>query len=116
MIRPLRLGLPVLFLLSLPPAAWAAGGVPVPVRPPAEMLARPAAPLEVAEIALRDAEGAALAPPLVMAEGRAYDWAVEWRAPAAVAGGDYRLAVTLDISGPVVASETPVSWNGPVPA
>ena len=116
MIRPLQWGLTVLLLAALPPAAWTAGGVPVPVRPPAEMLARPAAPLEVAAITLRDAEGAALTPPLVMAEGRAYDWSVEWRAPAAVAGGDYRLAVTLDISGPVVASETPVSWNGPVPA
>lgn len=108
-----RLLAPLLLACSL--VAAAGEGIPVPVRPPAETLARPAAPLEVAELVLRDAEGAALAPPLVMAEGESYDWSAGWRAPAWVNGGEYRLAVTLDISGPVVASEAPVTWRGSVP-
>ena len=102
-------------LLACVWGAAAGDGIPVPVRPPAETLARPAAPLEVAELVLRDAQGAALAPPLVMAEGQAYEWSAGWRAPAPVTGGDYRLAVSLDISGPVVASETPVTWRDSMP-
>ena len=102
-----------LFLACL--FAAAGDGIPIPVRPPAETLARPAAPLEVAELVLRDAGGVALAPPLVMTEGEGYDWSVGWRVPALVTGGDYRLAVTLDISGPVVTSETVVPWDGPAP-
>jgi hypothetical protein len=105
--------LPLFLVCSL--GAAAGDGIPIPVRPPAETLARPAAPLEVAELVLRDAKGTALAPPLVMAEGEGYDWSAGWRAPAPVTGGDYRLAVTLDISGPLVASETGVSWSGSTP-
>lgn len=112
--RPRQLLLaPLLLACSL--VAAAGEGIPIPVRPPAETLARPAAPLEVAELVLRDAKGAALAPPLVLAEGEGYDWSAGWRAPAPVTGGDYRLAVTLDISGPVVNSEAVVPWNGPTP-